>query len=965
MRQKWLICLTGLAAALLLAGQALAVVYPSPGFYLPASPDADGNYQIRWRSSATSGVTYVLEEATQSDYSNAAPVYTGTSTGIWLYGRAPGSYYYRVKATKAGDTDSAWRNAATPIVVSDPAMVQLTTPSSISYPTTDGDGKYKVIIYKSLTPDVTYVLEESKDGGAWSPVYSGTNNYTVLNGRASGSYAYRAKVTKAGMLDSAYKTPAKTCVVTIPNPLAGTSACLTCHNGGAGGSQGAAWAASRHANANAKPNAGTGSCGTCHNPVNDVINGVSVVGCESCHGTQGGLDHPNTVTIDTTAAVATCAKCHNNHNSVVNNIVTKVNAGKHAIAANTHNSASCNRCHSTEGNLDYRNGVAVRANAPSNASCVVCHDSHTAQLRDTQYTLCTSCHQTSAGWQHEGSWARNIMSTHNDDPTTGWIYNGSADVMVGANSKIEGYVLRTNTANPCRDCHGHEFLTETGNLTRTAFAGLNASGVPTNYYGYTKKANHELTLHTEWAQSGHAGGLLAQKYAAQEAYPKKNVIDGQGTILATGTYDYAIGMTTAVKAAGVDGTTGPAWEHYNWDRTGRAGCQKCHTATGAANFLENPTGYNQANNSFAHLANWSTNPANGSEQNEVLYCWGCHRSVETGAVRNAAGAMPAEYQTITDYRASTTSPKFTFPEVSSSDICLACHGGRTSGAGVASKTSFTNASFANSHYLAAGGVLFKSIGYEFLGTGRSYANSTSFKHDKLGTVVNGVPYNAATGTSGPCVACHLGVTRKDHTMELGGLNVGTCGTAGACHSTMTQTELDEEFEHYEDALFALAALLQEKGQPWSPSSPYFATGDWTATYTLGAYNATTKTYARTLNAGTSGTYNGELMMGAAFNLNMLLHEPGGYAHNRYYAKRLIFDSIDFVYNGALEPLTLVNGYYDGSDLAAALQHAVGLTYVDHDGVEQVYTQAQTDAVLAYLDRRPDATYPANPGVQRP
>jgi hypothetical protein len=34
-------------------------------------------------------------------------------------------------------------------------------------------------------------------------------------------------------------------------------------------------------------------------------------------------------------------------------------------------------------------------------------------------------------------------------------------------------------------------------------------------------------------------------------------------------------------------------------------------------------------------------------------------------------------------------------------------------------------------------------------------------------------------------------------------------------------------------------------------------------------------------------------MGAAFNLNLLEHDPGGYVHNRTYAKRLLYDAIDW------------------------------------------------------------------------
>ena len=44
---------------------------------------------------------------------------------------------------------------------------------------------------------------------------------------------------------------------------------------------------------------------------------------------------------------------------------------------------------------------------------------------------------------------------------------------------------------------------------------------------------------------------------------------------------------------------------------------------------------------------------------------------------------------------------------------------------------------------------------------------------------------------------------------------------------------------------------------------------------------------------------GKQNMGALFNLNMLQHEPGAFAHNRYYTKRLIYDSIDWLDDKAM------------------------------------------------------------------
>lgn len=671
-----------------------------------------------------------------------------------------------------------------------------------------------------------------------------------------------------------------------------------------------------------------------------VVNGVA--NCSGCHS-------PLTLAKD---AVASCSDCHTA-------VAAKVNEGKHAIQPNTHN-GTCGRCHSVEGYLAFSQtgldfgGVYNATGSPtydgaSSVSCAACHDPHTAALRipagwnvgSAQYNLCTSCHNLTTAdgtpiasglpvgplgaqvatvpkQQHSKDWYRNIATTHYDLATTGYGLKLDDGVTL-APLTIEGYNVRANRDSACTDCHGHELYTNTGGLNK-AIPDAGAS-----------------TIHTDWAQSAHAGTLLANKLAASE----------------TLAYARTTASSQAIMTAGAnDDAGGNAWTHYNWDGASRQSCQKCHTATGAANYLDAVAAFNAgttatvvyaaADNDFSHLKNWTTTTRDAAGQNELLYCWGCHTSVETGAIRKP-GAMPADYI----FEGGTA--KGTFPDVTASNLCLACHGGRSGGMNVkaALETTFgqntdltwKKQSLTNSHYLAAAGTLFKSIGYEYEGTNRSYANRSSFAHDKLGTVnpTTGVEVKLGTGTSGPCVACHMGngSAEANHQFKLGGFQGGTCGTGtivGACHTTMTQTELDIEKEDYEEALFALSATLKAQGYTWTPVNPYIAAADYTK-------------------AGTVSIADAKQMLGAAFNLNYLLHEPGGFAHNRYYVKRLIIDSLDFAFNGVLETLTenATVGYFDGSDAGDAIQAAVGLTYADHAGVVQTYTQAQADIALGYLD----------------
>ena len=45
---------------------------------------------------------------------------------------------------------------------------------------------------------------------------------------------------------------------------------------------------------------------------------------------------------------------------------------------------------------------------------------------------------------------------------------------------------------------------------------------------------------------------------------------------------------------------------------------------------------------------------------------------------------------------------------------------------------------------------------------------------------------------------------------------------------------------------------------------------------------------------------GKPNMGAAFNFNLLEHDPGAFAHNSLYTRLLIFDSIDWLDNNVLD-----------------------------------------------------------------
>ena len=255
--------------------------------------------------------------------------------------------------------------------------------------------------------------------------------------------------------------------------------------------------------------------------------------------------------------------------------------------------------------------------------------------------------------------------------------------------------------------------------------------------------------------------------------------------------------------------------------------------------------------------------ATTSGQNELLYCWACHAD-NSGTLREP-GPITAEYG---------AAP---FPDLSGSNICVACHAGREGGESILSPPTddndFTDKEFVNSHYLAAGGIIYIEIGYEF--TGQNYSNPIPYQHG-----------DATFNDNGPCVGCHMETdtshlflpVKKDESGEVIELTSFE-QTCSDCHSGPQElidlvNELEEGFTA---ALAALEVELANNGYVFLGGYPYFANKDWTS----------------------ANDPSGKDNMGAAFNYNLLSHEPCAYVHNLQYAKKLIYDSIDFLDDGTL------------------------------------------------------------------
>lgn len=195
----------------------------APSTLTVPAKDADGDYAVNWGTSKTTGVTYVLEEATNPNFTQGLRVaYSGPNLTLHITSRAQDkTYYYRVKAIRAGLKDSAWKTAARGCAV--PGQTLVAAPADLIVPNNDFDGTYTIEWTASATPDAAYFLEEATNNTftqGLRSAYFGTTNSADISGRAVGkTYYYRVKAVKPGLVDSAKISTANGCQVTPPQLL--------------------------------------------------------------------------------------------------------------------------------------------------------------------------------------------------------------------------------------------------------------------------------------------------------------------------------------------------------------------------------------------------------------------------------------------------------------------------------------------------------------------------------------------------------------------------------------------------------------------------------------------------------------------------------------------------------------------------------------------------------------------------
>jgi hypothetical protein len=441
------------------------------------------------------------------------------------------------------------------------------------------------------------------------------------------------------------------------------------------------------------------------------------------------------------------------------------------------------------------------------------------------------------------------------------------------------------------------------------------------------------TINREWAQSAH-GDRNPINQSSED--PPTGYFSG-----AWSHYNWSCDGTSGLAC----GPTDTATTSTSAKASSKRACQRCHTTSGFIAYAdalrsENLQYVADINSGLVSLVTYTIN-----YKPEMLKCSGCHTD-NKGTLRDP-GQITANYDYV--YQGKTYAKvSHTYANVAGSNVCMTCHVGRESGAtvkglndpalissGTISTFSYTNMGFINPHYLTAGGQVFTATGYEF--PGRPYNNISEYLHDKIGTAATTQMWPfVETGSNGPCAGCHMSRPNKngDHlflpvsrsTTSIGEVTGITSVVCQKCHGVSNTPVLElvkMKKPQYVGALEVVKELLQSKlNYYFAPASPYFFSAAYDPAYleiTAGSHCSenlpiknwqTGGTSSFAWNAakltcdsiagitGTAGT--GQNNLGAAFNFQLLEHDPGGYAHNSMYARRLIYDSIDWVDNGAMD-----------------------------------------------------------------
>lgn len=600
---------------------------------------------------------------------------------------------------------------------------------------------------------------------------------------------------------------------------------------------------------------------------------LTIWGCSSSMDSGGDQSGGGTTLADAQAVgIDNCLTCHNPATTVVQEWLDSRHGNRRAggdpdpsvVLATDY----CRYCHRIEdtGNIDYSylgqfllpnpNWIEANADAPF-IGCENCHGGGQFHygipagipFPEPSTQQCAKCHYLNDALVNQQALADPLAAIppHDLEPGGENLRRNISDSHVDdpATEIIEGYVVKNEGTGGCNSCHAaHEF---------------------------------DLTHNNEWAESPHSGYIKVIKDAAEAA----GAVDA-ATLLAN------------VTAAGVVDTP---WDH-GWLGLGDGECQRCHTATGAMNFLNGPLNYYTVMAPFVAYEEFlegdgpeapaATNPNDFSYladgQQELLFCWACHTD-SAGTMRNPGSV------TLQDRNMDFFGP---VPDVGKSNVCIGCHGGRANSDYIRNTLAADRSSSGRVHHLPAAGTLFSAYthsGYEFDldndGDAGEHYENPDIQHDTIGV---------AEG-DGPCAACHMqpgadhhyAVVEKDATGMITAINNEPL--CEVCHGPGDiVTALQDRSDWYQDVLLYFDVVISG------------------ANYEGVDFDNATFLRSRPDDVSGQNDY------GAQQNYEFTRADGGfwGYAHNSTYMRRIIFDSLDWLDNGVINGTITIPAGYPGA-----------------------------------------------------
>lgn len=164
---------------------------------LTAAPD-DAEVVLNW-DDTPNATSYEVERATDNGFSDAANIYSGTTSGLTdNTGLTNGTtYYYRVRAVASGYNKSEWA-----VISATPNYPQLAQPGN--FVAVSGDTQ-NALDWDDTPNATSYTVERdtTSDFAAPTSIYTGAASTYTDTGLTNGTtYYYRVKATAANYLNS-------------------------------------------------------------------------------------------------------------------------------------------------------------------------------------------------------------------------------------------------------------------------------------------------------------------------------------------------------------------------------------------------------------------------------------------------------------------------------------------------------------------------------------------------------------------------------------------------------------------------------------------------------------------------------------------------------------------------------------------------------------------------------------------